>query len=455
MANPFKRQPSKKRDDNPSPTVLPPFEKLSEKELTDLYNLAKIRSIEPGEILIREGDTDQTAYIILEGQIKIFQTIHGEQQMIGLLAKGDWVGEISFVKQIPRTATAQAALYSKVMIIDQHTLNVLNASTQLHFYKHLNDLAADRITRSEQRISELSQQNTQLVSTIFDQHSRRLTDLHNMEMILDIVKKIPQLPVFATTLASDIMSDRIQVSDIALKIKSDPSLAGIVLKVINSSYYGLKQKISDIQHAILLLGLNKLYQLIIAEGVRQTMPRLAIFRQLHNHCMEISQIAFAFSEEKHIGKPSQMATIGLMHDLGQIVIVLLKRQNPKLGSLIDLLDPAQIGGLLLKSWQLPEIVWKSIEFQFYPEFTPPNNIPGDIQDIVAMLYITHLSHENLRGIDKNKLSTTFLSEYKKLLNLETYSLEDISHKIILPGLKKRMETLPVSLRTLIGSLSSY
>jgi len=449
VPNQFDQQSNDKKITSPRRSVMQSFEKLSEKELADLYNLAQIKTLEPGEILIQEGDIDQTAYIILEGQLKIIRTIDGKQQMVGLLVPGDWVGEISFVKQLPRTATAQAAVYSRVMVIDQHTLDVLDTGTQLQFFKHLNELASERINRSEERISELAQQNTQLVNTIYTRHNRRLTDLQNMELVQDIIKKIPQLPIFATTLATEIMSDKSRINDIATKIKTDPALAGIVLKTINSSYYGFKQKISDIQHAITLLGLNKLYQLILAEGIRRTMPNMDIFRKLHNHCMEISQMAFIFSEERRIGKPSQVATIGLMHDLGQIVLVLLKRQNPKLMSLIDLIDPAQIGSLLLKSWDLPEIVWKSIECQFYPEFTPPENISEDIREIVAMLYIIHLSHGKLMGVEEDKMPFTFFSEYKKLLNLETYSLDDIARNIMLPGLKKRIAVIPISLRSLV------
>ncbi len=226
-------------------------------------------------------------------------------------------------------------------------------------------------------------------------------------------------------------------------------LAGVVLKTINSSYYGFQRKISDIHHTIMLLGFDELYQLIVAEGLRRTMPNMKIFQELHHHCMVISQIAFALSAEKHIGKPSQMSTIGLMHDLGWILIVLIKRQNPKLSNLIDLIDPPKIGGLLLKSWNLPELVWKSIEFQSYPEFTPPNNIPEDVRSIVAMLYIAHLCYENFNGKAEDELSIVFFPEYKDLLNLEKYSLWDISQEIILPALRKKMTTLPASLRNLI------
>jgi HD-like signal output (HDOD) protein len=144
-----------------------------------------------------------------------------------------------------------------------------------------------------------------------------------------------------------------------------------------------------------------------------------------------------------------MATIGLLHDLGQIVILLLKQQNPKLAGLLDTLDRAQVGGMLLKSWSLPDVVWQSIEYQFYPEFSPPDNIPAEIQNKIAILYIAHLCYEHYQGKTEDQLPTTFLSEYKQLLKLERYSLAEIAHGIVLPGLMKKINALPAPLRKLI------
>ena len=164
----------------------------------------------------------------------------------------------------------------------------------------------------------------------------------------------------------------------------------------------------------------------------------------------MSHISFALSQETRIGKPVQLATIGLMHNLGQIVILLLKKQNPKLAMFVDSLDRAQIGGLLLKSWNLPDVVWKSIEFQFFPEFSPPNNIPEEIRDNVTVLYISHLCYEIYQGKSEKELPTTFLDEYKQLLSLEKYSVVDIAYRHVLPSLGKKINSLPVPLRQLIG-----
>lgn len=82
----------------------------------------------------------------------------------------------------------------------------------------------------------------------------------------------------------------------------------------------MKHKISGIQHAVVLLGLNEIYELFVSEGVKRTMPNTPFYRDLHEHSVAISHICFALSQESNVGKPVQIATIGLLHDLGKGVI---------------------------------------------------------------------------------------------------------------------------------------
>jgi len=433
----MKKSVEKNSNDRPAQ-----FNGLSEKEINTLYGLASIKKLQPEDILIKKGDIDLTFYVILSGKIRIGK---GGR----LLHPGDWVGGIDFVRQVPFTASAIAAEPSSVMAVNGKTLDALEAKTQLFFFKHLNNLVIEEISRLEEREKKLADKNIKLMKDIYRERTKCIADLQQSEIIQNILKKVPKLPVFATTLANDLMGDRISSKEVSEQITKDPSLVGIVLKTINSAYYGFQKKISDIHHATVLLGFNQLYQLVLAEGVRRTMPDIPSFHELHSHCVAMSHISFALSQETRIGKPVQLATIGLMHNLGQIVILLLKKQNPKLAMYIDSIDRAQIGGLLLKSWNLPDVVWKSIEFQFFPEFSLPNNIPEEIRNNVTVLYISHLCYEIYQGKSEKELPTTFLDEYKRLLSLQKYSLVDIANKHVLPNLDKNVKSLPLPLRQLI------
>jgi hypothetical protein len=144
-----------------------------------------------------------------------------------------------------------------------------------------------------------------------------------------------------------------------------------------------------------------------------------------------------------------VATIGLLHDLGQVVTKLLKDRNPNLNMLIDSLDRAQIGAVLLKKWNLPEVVWRSVEFQFYPEFSLPKNVPVDIRITVALVYLAHLCNEFLQGHTVYGLPTVFVDEYLSLLKWERLSVADIAQRYMLPVLIKKKNSLPAFLRELL------
>lgn len=424
------------------------FNGLSEKEIHTLYSLATIKKLQPGDILIKPGDIDQTIYLILNGKIRIMEVTEGQAKEAVFLHKGDWFGGLAM--KIQRTASVVAAEPSSIMAVNGKTFDAFEEKTQLFFFKRLNAFAIGRICQLEAREKKLTDKNIKLIKDIYRERTKGITDSQNSEMLQNILKKIPKLPVFVTTLANNLLCGRISSGEVAEQIKRDPSLVGIVLKTINSAHYGFQKKISNIQHAIVLLGFNELYQLVISGGVRQSMPDSPSFQELHSHCVDMSHISFALSQETRVGKPVELATIGLMHDLGQIVILLLKKQNPKLAMFIDSLDQSQIGGLLLKSWNLPDVIWKSIEFQFFPEFAYPANIPTEILDNTTILYLSHLCYDIYQNKSEHELHTTFLDEYKQLLNLEKYSIVDIAYKLVLPNLNKKINSLPISLRQLMA-----
>jgi len=163
----------------------------------------------------------------------------------------------------------------------------------------------------------------------------------------------------------------------------------------------------------------------------------------------ISHIAFGLSQTSRTGHPSEMATIGLLHDLGRGVILLLKKQNPSLGILIDSLDHARLGALLLKEWGMPDILTRSLEFQSYPELLPPDMIHMEIRNNVVILYLAHLCFNLLKGKSEHTLPDIFRVEYMRLFGWEQLDLSQIVRKHLLPTLTKRIEAYPIAFRKLL------
>ncbi len=420
------------------------FNGLSEKEMIELSSRAKIDKLQAGEIFMKKDVLDQMVFIILDGKIKIVQGPKAHQVTIAAFSKGDWIEAMAFAKDPLRITSAIAAEPTRIMALDKTTIDSLNDKTQLTVYKRLAHLSAERIHLLKKSENHLLSKNMQLKEDIFNFRSPLKTDFHQSEMIKGIIKKVPRLPAFATTLSSQLFT-----KELVEQIKRDPALVAIVLKTINSAFYSFQKKISDIHHAVVLLGFEQIYQIVIAEGIRRTMPNTSKFKALHLHSEIISHIAFMLSLESRHGHPAEMASLGLLHEIGQIVIQLLKGQNPRLATLVEALDQAQLGSLLLKEWNLPDVLWKCVEFQSYPEFSSPHHIPEELSYNVFLLYLSHLCYDLFQGKKEPKLSTTFLDEYIELTNWQGLSLDEIFGKRLLPAMVKKKSTYPLPLRQLI------
>jgi F420-non-reducing hydrogenase small subunit len=75
---------------------------------TESYGEGSRISLDPGEILFKEGDAADLMYVILEGRIRIS---HGEgknKHTLAILAPGDIFGEMALITHLPRSATAEA-----------------------------------------------------------------------------------------------------------------------------------------------------------------------------------------------------------------------------------------------------------------------------------------------------------------------------------------------------------
>lgn len=425
------------------------FSGLSDKEVNTLYSLSSIRKLSGDEVLIREGDVDPTVYVILEGKIKLVRNIPGGQEEIAVVGKGAWIGDFGLSGRTAHSNSAVSAGSSGVMALNREILGSLEHRTQLFFYKRLNSLTASKLSQLEEREGAIQQRNWKLVDSLIAWRAGSSLDYGKSETILGIVKKIPRLPLFINRLSAKLMDDESSAQEVADLIKEDPSLVADVLKTVNSPYYGFQQKVSDINSAVLFLGFQELYRIVVAEGVRRAMPSTPEFKTLHSQAVAISHIAFSLSKTMQVGVPVQMATIGLLHNIGRAVVALLKKKNPGLSIVIDAIDHTQMGALLLKEWNLPDGIWKTVGYQAYPEFAPPSKIPSEVLEPAAILYMAGRCFEVFNRKPESEMPLIFFDEYRRILNCRKAFLLDFAAKYALPELQRKRKNLPVFLGELV------
>lgn len=103
--------------------AVPLFADLPADEIPDLENLVVHRHYRKGDDVVREGDQLGALYIIHAGQVKLFRVGEdGTEQVLGVLGRGDFFGELSFLRQQVSRYTATMATAGLICSIPRDRL---------------------------------------------------------------------------------------------------------------------------------------------------------------------------------------------------------------------------------------------------------------------------------------------------------------------------------------------
>ena len=80
------------------------------------------RYLKPGEVLFREGEAGDDAYIVEKGEIEISIDLPTGKKVIAELGKGEIIGEMSLIADAPRSATAIASVESELLVLKRDRL---------------------------------------------------------------------------------------------------------------------------------------------------------------------------------------------------------------------------------------------------------------------------------------------------------------------------------------------
>ena len=104
--------------------------------------------------------------------------------------------------------------------------------------------------------------------------------------------------------------------DVSRIIASDPLLSANVMRIANSSYYGLKGKVASLPYAISILGLTAIRSIAFTSLMRQS---ISIPQNLWKRFLENGAISAKTAEILSIDRSSGLSS-GLLADLGEILI---------------------------------------------------------------------------------------------------------------------------------------
>lgn len=221
-----------------------------------------------------------------------------------------------------------------------------------------------------------------------------------VDRIINKVKKLPTLPAVAnkvTKLMKDPTCTAVKISEV---IDKDQSLTIRVLRLVNSAFYSLYTEVTNVRHAVALLGFKTISQMVISisvfdvfkGGYGKEFNREGFWK----HSIGCAVISQMIAQKAHYPKTDDCFTAGLLHDIGKVVLdQYLHEEMIKVIQLtqereicfadaereIMELNHADIGGQVMKNWKIPFPIMVAVKHHHQP----PNERRGSAfsQDLIV------------------------------------------------------------------------
>jgi putative nucleotidyltransferase with HDIG domain len=351
-----------------------------------------------GEMLIRQGSSDQSLFIILAGTVNI--TEGAGDTIFAVLRAGDIFGEMAFLTDTRRTANVVARDPVIALKLDRVLFEQLSSEIREKFKDKIIEKLVARLDSANKELARINAAAAESpseslkskgppTSQLFSDSSEPVF-LSGRELIRKIISNtgsLPAMPHVMLKVQQLVKHPGTSPAQLASVIETDPSMVAGILKVANSAYYGFRGKVSSIRHASALFGTRRLAELITAMSaggvLGQAMDGYGLKAgDLWRHSIAVGCLAgeIAAAVDSDLTDSAYMA--GLLHDVGKIILDPYVQERSVLFNHYyaaypektiqdaerDILgfDHAVIAALLCENWNLPRSISFGIRHHHQP-----------------------------------------------------------------------------------------
>ncbi|MBW1681450.1 MAG: HDOD domain-containing protein [Deltaproteobacteria bacterium] len=188
---------------------------------------------------------------------------------------------------------------------------------------------------------------------------------------LDNLKPVPHVLDRLIRIAEDPDSS---MADLGQVIEHDPALTANILKVCNSSFFGLSKRVESVRQAVNLLGIDQVIDIALlqlsGENFRGEQKGYNLQRgELWRYSVSSALMARLIAERKGMEKTHLVFTSSLLKDIGKVVLsVFVKDSLDRIEAMVSRddvsfleaekavlgIDHAELGALVAEKWRFSD-----------------------------------------------------------------------------------------------------
>lgn len=216
--------------------------------------------------------------------------------------------------------------------------------------------------------------------------------------IISKIQTLPGISGVATQILALLDDPDSTADDVQKILRLDPGLTANILKLTNSAYFGLPNKVGSVRQAVVMLGWKRLVRIVLATCVNAVMDKPIPGYdlppgELWRHSVAVSVTAEGLMKELNLPVDDEVFTAALLHDLGKLVmgefvaedlhsirltaekgVPFQMAEKEVLGT-----DHAEIGGMLMEKWSFPSKFVEAVRWHHEPDSA---ETPSTFIDIV-------------------------------------------------------------------------
>ena len=227
-------------------------------------------------------------------------------------------------------------------------------------------------------------------------------------------KNLPTLPHILLRIIEACSGDETDFKELSKIIEMDPALTSSILKMLNSPFFSLPNRVYNLDQALVLIGMEAVKNIAISASIHQVFKTKEEASSLYlksfwHHSLLCALLSRCLAKKVRYANPDEAFLAGILHDIGKLLLWVnlpkeygeivsssngnserLLSEEAKLGAL-----HSEVGAWIIEEWSLPSLVADAVRYHHEPLFR--------IVESFALVKIVYLA--NL--LSKKKDSSSF------------------------------------------------
>lgn len=216
-----------------------------------------------------------------------------------------------------------------------------------------------------------------------------LTIDSKVKRVVSNVRNLPTPPIVFHQIQKVINDANVSADQIASILSEDPAMSVKVLRLTNSAFYGLSREIESVKHAVIIIGLEAIKNLVLSASVLDMFKGKSIDadyqEKFWRHSLATAFACRLIAKKYRINvmvDPDAAFSAGLLHDVGKMVLSCFLEEEYKkfrearaanttsqdyeVEQELFGFTHAEIGGFLGQQWKIPQKLIDAISHHHNP-----------------------------------------------------------------------------------------